>query len=257
MNFLRSLLFLLATTSVTIPAGVLLVFAAFLLPLKARFAIVHTWRKAFITLERHVLGIKTVVIGRENIPGHASVIIAKHQSAWETVALQELFVPSVFVLKRELLLIPFFGWGLAAIRMISIDRKAGKEALRHIVEQGKDRLEQGIWVIIFPEGTRMAPGEHKPFQIGGAFMATKAQATVVPVAHNAGELWPKNAFIKRPGTITVSIGPAFDTTGMSVQEVNQRAEAWIETEMRKLSPHRYPETSAGHHQNHADGKPAA
>lgn len=244
MNLLRSILFSLGAIAITIPAGILLAIGALVLPLNARFAIVHTWRALFLALERHVLGIKTVILGQENIPDHASVVLCKHQSAWETVALQELFKPGVFVLKRELLLIPFFGWGLASIRMISIDRKAGKEALRHVVEQGKDRLQNGIWVIIFPEGTRMAPGEHKPFQIGGAFLAAKARATVVPVAHNAGELWAKNAFVKKPGTITVSIGPAFETSGMTVQEVNQRAEAWIEAEMRKLSPHRYPETDA-------------
>jgi 1-acyl-sn-glycerol-3-phosphate acyltransferase len=241
MNLIRSILFLLGATAITIPAGILLAISAILLPLRLRFAIIHAWRAGFIFLERNLLGIKTKVIGRENIPDHACVVMAKHQSAWETVALQELFKPGVFVLKRELLLIPFFGWGLAAIRMISIDRKAGKEALRHIVEQGKDRLAQGIWVIIFPEGTRMSPGEHKPFQIGGAFMAAKAGATVVPVAHNAGELWAKNAFIKKPGTITVSIGPAIETAGLSVQEVNRLAESWIEAEMRKLSPHRYAE----------------
>lgn len=240
MNLLRSILFSLGAILITVPTGILLALGAVLLPLKLRFAIVHAWRALFIALERHVLGIKTEVIGRENIPDHAAVVLCKHQSAWETVALQELFKPGVFVLKRELLLIPFFGWGLASIRMISIDRKAGKEALRQVVEQGKDRLQQGIWVIIFPEGTRMAPGEHRPFQIGGAFLAAKAGATVVPVAHNAGELWAKNAFVKKPGTITVSIGPAFDTTGMSTQAINQRAEAWIEAEMRTLSPHRYP-----------------
>lgn len=240
MNLLRSFLFLLGSTLITIPTGILLALGAVLLPLKLRFTIVHIWRAGFIFLERHVLGIKTVVIGRENIPDHASVVLCKHQSAWETVALQELFKPGVFVLKRELLLIPFFGWGLASIRMISIDRKAGKEALRQVVEQGKDRLKQGIWVIIFPEGTRMAPGEHRPFQIGGAFLASKAGATVVPVAHNAGELWGKNAFIKKPGTVTISIGPAFESAGLSTKEINQRAEDWIEAEMRKLSPHRYP-----------------
>lgn len=244
MDLLRSILFSLGAVLITVPAGILLALGALLLPLKWRFAIVHTWRAGFLFLERHILGITTKVIGRENIPDHASVVLCKHQSAWETVALQELFKPGVFVLKRELLLIPFFGWGLASIRMISIDRKAGKEALRHVVEQGKDRLNQGIWVIIFPEGTRMAPGEHRPFQIGGAFLAAKSGATVVPVAHNAGELWAKNAFIKKSGTITVSIGPAFETAGLSTHEINQRAEAWIEAEMRKLSPHRYPSHQA-------------
>lgn len=239
MNLLRSILFLLGTVFITVPAGLLLGMGAFLLPLRWRFAIVHGWRFLFIRLERHVLGIRVVVLGAENIPDRASVVLSKHQSAWETVALQELFKPGVFVLKRELLLIPFFGWGLASIRMISIDRKAGKEALRHVVAQGRERLEQGIWVIVFPEGTRMAPGAHRSFQIGGAFLAAKTGAAVVPVAHNAGELWGKNAFVKKPGTITVSIGPAIQPEGLSIQEINRQAEAWIEAEMHKLAPHRY------------------
>lgn len=245
MNLLRSILFSLGVILITVPAGVLLALSAITLPLKARFAIVHAWRALFIALERHVLGIRVEVLGRENVPDHACVVLAKHQSAWETVGLQELFRPGVFVLKRELLWIPFFGWGLAAIRMISIDRKAGKEALRLVAEQGKDRLARGISVIIFPEGTRMAPGEHRPFQVGGAFLATRCGATVVPVAHNAGEVWGKNAFVKQPGTVTVSIGPAFSTAGMKPQEVNQRVEAWIEAEMRRLSPHRYPDAANG------------
>lgn len=244
MNLLRSIVFSLGAVVITTIAGLLLAFSAVLLPLKARFYLVHAWRAVFIALERHVLGIRVEVIGRENLPDHACVVLSKHQSAWETVGLQELFKPGVFVLKRELLLIPFFGWGLAAIRMISIDRKAGKEALRHIVEQGRDRLANGISVIIFPEGTRMAPGEHKPFQIGGAFLAAHCGATVVPVAHNAGELWAKNAFVKKPGTVTVSIGPAFSAAGMKPQQVNERAEAWVEAEMRRLSPHRYPDAGS-------------
>ena len=241
MNLLRSILFSLGVILITVPFGVMLSICSLVLPLKARFAMVHTWRAIFLWLERHVLGIRTEVIGAENLPHKACVVIAKHQSAWETVSLQSFFPPAVFVLKRELLLIPFFGWGLAAIKMISIDRKAGKEALRHVVEQGKDRLAQGISVVVFPEGTRMAPGEHRPFQIGGAFLAAKAGAWVVPVAHNAGEIWAKNAFVKQSGTITVSIGPGFDSTGMTPQEVNRRTETWIEEEMRRLSPHRYPD----------------
>lgn len=237
MNLLRSLLFSLGVIFITVPAGILLAFSAVLLPLKWRFQIVHTWRSLFLALERFVLRIRVEVIGRENIPAGPCVVLAKHQSAWETVGLQELFRPGVFVLKRELLLIPFFGWGLAAIRMISIDRKAGKEALRHVAEQGRDRLAQGISVIIFPEGTRVAPGEHKPFQVGGAFLAAKAGAMVVPVAHNAGEIWAKNAFVKKPGVVKVSIGPAFSAEGLKPQEINRRAEAWIEAEMQRLSPH--------------------
>ncbi len=245
MNLLRSILFSLGVILITIPAGILLALSAVLLPLKGRFAIVHAWRALFLALERHVLGITVKVIGRENIPAEPCVVLAKHQSAWETVGLQELFRPGVFVLKRELLLIPFFGWGLAAIRMISIDRKAGKESLKLVAEQGKDRLARGISVISFPEGTRMARGEHKPFQVGGAYLAAKAGGLVVPVAHDAGEIWAKNAFVKKPGVVTVSIGPAFSSAGLKPQEINRRAEEWVEAEMRRISPHRYPDAQNG------------
>ncbi|MDD2741903.1 MAG: lysophospholipid acyltransferase family protein, partial [Rhodocyclaceae bacterium] len=148
------------------------------------------------------------------------------------------------VLKKELLHLPLIGWGLAAMKMISIDRQAGKDALDQIVTQGRERLEQGYYVIVFPEGTRVAPGQKKRYKAGGAYLATHVGCKVVPVAHDAGELWPRQAFIKKPGTITISIGPAFDPTGMSESEVNQRAEAWIEAEMHRISPHRY---SDAHH----------
>ena len=148
----------------------------------------------------------------------------------------------VFVLKKELLRIPLIGWGLGAMKMISIDRAAGKDALDQVVLQGRELLQQGFYVIIFPEGTRVAPGQKKRYKAGGAYLANHVGCKVVPVAHDAGELWPSQAFLKRPGTITVSIGPAFDATGLSEQEINQRAEAWIEGEMRRISHHRYPET---------------
>lgn len=243
MNFLRSLVFLILAVLITVPCCLLLI-PMLLLPIQMRFDAVRLWRQVFIGLERHVLGIRTVILGRENIPDSPCVVLSKHQSAWETVALQELFWPGVFVMKRELLLIPFFGWGLAALRMISIDRKAGKNAMRQVLEQGANRLKRGIFVLIFPEGTRIAPGEHRPFKMGGANLAVDAGVPVVPVAHNAGELWAKNAFIKRPGTITLSVGPAIPTDGLTANVVNAQAEAWVEAEMRKLSPHRYS-ASAG------------
>ena len=125
------------------------------------------------------------------------------------------------------------------MKMISIDRAAGKDALDQVVTQGRERLKQGFYVILFPEGTRVAPGQKKRYKAGGAYLATHVGCKVVPIAHNAGELWPRQAFLKQPGTITVSIGPAFDATGMSEVEVNRQAEAWIEDEMHRLSPHRY------------------
>ena len=174
------------------------------------------------------------------MPTEPSVVMAKHQSAWETVGLQAIFPPLVFVFKKELLRVPFFGWGLAAMKMISIDRGAGKDALRQVVDQGRDRLDAGFWVVIFPEGTRVAPGQKRRYKPGGAHLAVQTGVRVVPVAHDAGEVWGKNAFLKSPGLITVSIGPAIDSKGKSEADINRLVEAWIEAEMHRLSPHRYP-----------------
>lgn len=244
MPFIRSALFLLLASLLTIPFGIL-VSLAMLLPMKVRYGIIAAWRTGFMGLCRGILGIRYRVLGRENIPAAPSVILAKHQSAWETVGLQEIFPPLVFVLKKALLRIPFFGWGLAAMKMISIDRQAGKDALKQVVDQGRDRLNAGYWVVIFPEGTRVAPGHQRRYKPGGVHLAVQTGALVVPVAHDAGELWGKNAFVKYPGTITVSIGPSIDPAGRSEAELNALVEEWIEGEMRRLSPHRYAVTSDG------------
>lgn len=200
------------------------------------------WRLGMQWGIENLLGIRPCVVGLENMPDEPCVILAKHQSAWETMVLQD-YVPNnaycVFVLKKELLRVPLVGWGLAAMKMISIDRAAGKDALDQVVTQGRERLQQGFYVIIFPEGTRVAPGQKKRYKAGGAYLATHVGCKVVPIAHDAGELWPRQAFLKKPGTVTISIGPAFDATGMSETEVNRKAEAWIEDEMHRISPHRY------------------
>ena len=240
MLFLRSILYLLLACLITAPFG-LFVTLSVVLPMRLRFQLIAIWRTLFMALCRYVLGIRYEVIGRENIPAIPSVIISKHQSAWETVSLQAIFPPLVFVLKKSLLMIPFLGWAFAAVKMISIDRNAGKDALRQVIDQGCERLKAGYWVVIFPEGTRVAPGESRRFKPGGANLAVAAGALVVPVAHNAGEFWAKNAFIKTPGMITVSIGPAIDPKGKTAAEVTALAEQWIESEMRRISPHLYAE----------------
>ena len=236
--FVRSALFLSLATLITAPFG-LLVTLSVVFPMKVRFALIAIWRAGFMAICEHVLGLRYQVIGRENIPSTPSVVLSKHQSAWETVALQSIFPPLVFVLKRSLLMIPFLGWAFAAVKMISIDRKAGKDALRQVAEQGCERLKAGYWVVIFPEGTRIAPGESRRFKTGGAHLAVSAGVPVVPVAHNAGELWARNAFIKKSGLITVSFGPAIDPAGKTASEITALAEQWIENEMRRISPHRY------------------
>lgn len=239
MLIIRSTLFMLLVTLLTIPFGIL-VSLAMLFPMKVRYGIIAAWRVGFMGLCQVVLDIRYRVIGRENMPDQPAVILSKHQSAWETVGLQEIFPPLVFVLKKALLRIPFFGWGLAAMKMISIDRGAGKDALKQVVDQGRDRLNAGFWVVIFPEGTRVAPGQKRRYKPGGVHLAVQTGAKVLPVAHDAGEVWGKNAFLKYPGLITVSIGPAIDPAGRSEAELNTLAEAWIEAEMHRLSPHRYP-----------------
>ncbi|MDR1350940.1 MAG: 1-acyl-sn-glycerol-3-phosphate acyltransferase [Zoogloeaceae bacterium] len=239
MIFLRSLAFWLLVSLMTIPVGILL--ALFILfPLSTRFFTVKLWWTAFMWLARRVVGVEMRVEGRENIPEKPVLVLSKHESAWETVGLQSIFAPAVFVLKKELLKVPFFGWGLASLRMIAIDRNAGRKALQQMLEQGRNRLDSGIWVIVFPEGTRVPPGEQVRYKSGAAYLALKTGSPVLPVAHNAGDVWRKKAFRIRPGVITVSIGPAIATQGLKDTQLNAAVESWIEAEMRRIAPHRYP-----------------
>lgn len=233
MTLLRSALFAAALALIT-PPYALLALATFPLPRMARYRIISGWSRLVIRLARFLLGIDWRVEGRENLPGRPAVILAKHQSAWETMAFQLIFPPQVHVLKRELLWIPFFGWGLALMSPIAIDRARGVAALRAIARRGRERLAQGFWVIVFPEGTRVAPGERRAYQPGGAWLAAAAAAPVVPVAHNAGLFWPRNAFVKRPGTVTVRIGPAIETASRDPETINAMAEKWIEEQQKAL-----------------------
>ena len=233
MTWLRSLLFAAALVLVTPPYALIALFT-FPLPRMLRYRIISGWSKLVVWLARAILGIHWRIEGREHLPSRPAVILSKHQSAWETMAFQLFFPPQVHVLKRELLWIPFFGWGLALMSPIAIDRSRGVKALRAIARRGRERLEQGFWVVVFPEGTRVRPGERRPYQLGGAWLAAAAGAPVVPVAHNAGVVWPRNAFLKRPGTVTVRIGPMIDATGRDPKVLNDMAEAWIEEQQKAL-----------------------
>ena len=235
MRLLRSSLFALALIIVTPPYAVLAL-ATFPLPRLLRYRLISGWSRLVVLLARVILGIRWRVEGREHLPDHPAVILAKHQSAWETMAFQLLFPPQVLVLKRELLWIPFFGWGLALMSQIAIDRRRGHSALRFMAKRGRQRLDQGFWVVVFPEGTRVAPGESRDYQIGGAWLAAESGAPVVPVAHNAGLFWPRNAFLKRPGTVTVRIGPIIEAANLDPKTVSQLAETWIEEQQRTLCP---------------------
>lgn len=233
MIWLRSIVFNLGIWVMVIPYTLL---ALLLIPMSPprRSHIVAGWARFVVRWLALTCNLRYRVIGRENIPDHTCVILAKHQSAWETIAFQDIFPSQIWVLKRELLWLPFFGWGLWALDSIAIDRGARREALKQLVEQGKDRLARGLWVVIFPEGTRVAPGKRGKYHIGGTWLATHTGATVVPVAHNAGEFWRKSSLLKRPGLITVSIGPAIDAAGMKADELNKMVEEWIEEEMPRL-----------------------
>ena len=185
---------------------------------------------------KHLCRIDYRVEGTENIPkDEACIIFSKHQSALETMMVQRIFPPLTFVVKQELLWLPFFGWGLKAIDPIAIDRKAGRKAINQIVEQGIERLKKGIWIVIFPEGTRSKPGTKYEYKKGGAILASKSEHRVIPVAHTAGEFWPKGFFSRQTGTIVLSIGPAIETKGKNTAEIMKEAECWIETKMKEIS----------------------
>ena len=199
-----------------------------------RYRIISSWAKSMIWWLRVCCGLSYRIVGAEHLPKAPCIILSKHQSAWETLAFQQIFPPQVWVLKRELLRIPFFGWGLAMTSPIAIDRSAGREALKQLVAQGRDRLAQGFCVVVFPEGTRIEPGQKGKYHIGGAWLATHTGTAALPVAHNAGEFWGKNGFLKKPGVITVSIGAPISTAGLRPDALNQQVEAWIEHEMPRL-----------------------
>lgn len=205
------------------------------LPLLWRYRFITQWCRYVIWSARALCGVRHVVSGAEHIPAAPAVYLSRHESAWETLAFSQILPPHVNVLKRELLRIPFFGWGLALLAPIAIDRSAGRAALRQLEAQGRERVARGFSVVIFPEGTRKPPGEPAEFFIGGAWLACRLGLPVVPVAHDAGSRWPREALWKRPGTVHVVIGPPIHTAGRSAAAVNAEAKAWIDHRCAQLS----------------------
>ncbi|MDO7598314.1 MAG: 1-acyl-sn-glycerol-3-phosphate acyltransferase [Pseudomonadota bacterium] len=204
------------------------------LPFKLRYIAVSRWAVLNLWLLEKICGVRYEVEGRENISGQASVILCKHQSSWETLALQAVFPPQVWVLKRELLWIPFFGWGLASLKPIAIDRAAGRQALNQIIEQGKKRLSDGYWVVVFPEGTRIPSGKMGRFGVGGAKLAVEAGVPITPVAHDAGKAWPRHGLIKYPGVIKLVIGPVISNKNQTAAQLNQIVHQWMTEQMLVL-----------------------
>jgi 1-acyl-sn-glycerol-3-phosphate acyltransferase len=224
---LRSLVYYLGLAPLTVLFSLI---GILILPLPRtwRYAIITRWSVLAIGWLELACGLGWRVRGREHIPPVPGVILSKHQSAWETIALQLIFPRQSQVLKRELLRVPFFGWGLASLNPIAIDRKAGPRALRTVLERGAERIRDGWWVLLFPEGTRVPPGSRGRYTQTGAALALQCGCPLVPVAHNAGAFWARNALTKYPGTIDVVVGPPLDPTGKTARALTQEAEAWIE-----------------------------
>jgi 1-acyl-sn-glycerol-3-phosphate acyltransferase len=240
MRFLRSLLFAIYLVVFTTPYATLCFIVFPFMNAHRRYWMAAGWCRITIVVLRHLNGIRHRIIGLENLPDGPAVLLSKHQSAWETLAFPALMpTPLCYVFKRELLFVPFFGWTMALLKMVHIDRKRGLRAWASVVAQGKARLADGAWVIMFPEGTRIPVGRTGQYKTGGARFAVSAQAPVVPIAHNAGHVWPRNSFLKFAGIVTVSIGKPIDTVGLTTDEVNRRVEAWIEAEMRRIDPDAY------------------
>ncbi len=246
MRFIRSLLLLVYFIVYTVPYAIACFIAFPFLRADKRYWMAAGWCKSSIVVLRYLNGIRYTIEGYENLPDGPAVLLSKHQSAWETLAFPALMPrPLCYVFKRELLFVPFFGWALGMLKMVHIDRKQGKDAFVSVTRQGRARMDEGAWVIMFPEGTRTRTGSQGKYKSGGARFACAAGAPVVPVAHNAGHVWPRKSFLKYAGIVTMSIGRPIDTTGLTPEEVNQRVEDWIETEMRRIDPAAYSSTDAG------------
>ena len=232
--WLRSLAFWIVFPISLVLFAILLMLAA-PFSLKTRWALLQIWVRFILWWLRVSCKLTHEIQGADNIPADAGIVFAKHQSTWETIALQQIFPLQVWVAKRELMWIPFFGWGLWLMQCIHIKRGSGKAAINQLVTQGKARMEEGIWVVIFPEGTRVAAGSQGRYRIGGAVLAEHSGRDIIPVAHNAGEYWPRRSFIKRPGVIQVRIGAPISPGGKTAQQLLDEASGWIEARMAEIT----------------------
>ena len=225
--FFRSCIFYLGFFSSLIVWTFLCLAVGLFLSLPSRYKYFLYWNKFIIAWLTITCRVKIHISGQANIPNHPVVILSNHQSPWETIFLYHFFAPVSAILKKELLSIPLFGWSLALLKPIAIDRKRKLTARQAILQQGKIRLEQNISILIFPEGTRVKVDQNKKYQSGGAVLAIEAGAAVLPVSHNAGYFWPSGKFLKYPGTIEVNIGKPIETEGRSARELTEEVESWI------------------------------
>ncbi|CAH0993015.1 hypothetical protein SIN8267_03154 [Sinobacterium norvegicum] len=206
-----------------------------LLPFNIRRQYLLLWNRFVCWWLKITCGIDHQIIGAENISHDVAVVLSKHQSSLETIYLQLMFQPLSTILKRELLRIPGFGWGLSLLKPIAIDRGNPRQALRQVMDTGKERLAEGISVLIFPEGTRTAPGSTAKHAKSGSALAVAAAVPVIPVAHNAGEFWPNNSFVKFPGTVVISVGERIESTGKTAEQLKEEVRLWIDSESEAIA----------------------
>ncbi len=239
MNLIRTIIYLIWQFITIIPFSII---AILVYPFKpaTRYKWVMPYLNCCMWGSRVILGIQPVVYGAENLNADRVILLSKHQSTWETFFFPT-FIPKqlCYVFKRELLYVPFFGWGIASLDMIHIDRSKGKDAFEEVVTQGTAKLDEGRWIVMFPEGTRIPPGQQGKYRSGGVRLAMRTGAKIIPVAVTAGECWPKKPFIKKPGVVKVSFGAPIECGDRSSEAITLQVEEWIETEMRRLSPSLY------------------
>jgi 1-acyl-sn-glycerol-3-phosphate acyltransferase len=224
-------LFFLPPTVIT----AIVVSSLFFMPAKFNVAILKIWIDYSLALLRYFCGLKYQLEGIENIPEKGFILMSKHSSSWETISLQKFFDPLVWVVKRELTRVPFFGWSLITLNAIALDRGTGRKAIKQLIRESKQRMDQGRILMLFPEGTRVLPMQHKPFKIGGAIVSHKTGYAVLPIAHNAGEFWPRHSWIKWPGTIRLVIGKPIEPDGKKPDQIIKEVEEWITTTCDEIS----------------------
>lgn len=243
MNVVRSLLHMLFMVVTVIPWALAVLVASLFVRGETLYWICAGWLRLVVWAGGWMLGIRNRVTGMEHLPrgDQAGVILlAKHQSTWETFSLPVIMPhPLAYVFKKELLYVPFFGWAMSRLDMIHIDRAKRSQAFAKVVEQGLHLLRQGVWVIMFPEGTRTERGQQGQYKSGGTRLAVQTGVPVIPIAITSGRCWPRKALIKRPGIVDFSIGPPMASAGRDPEELMREVEAWIEAEMRRLDPDAY------------------
>ena len=245
MNLIRSIIHMLWMAVTVVPwAMAVLIFSLFGSSTQV-YWLCAGWLRLAVTGGTMILGIQNRVTGMENLPNTelgSCVLLVKHQSTWETFSMVTLMPhPLAFVFKKELLYVPFFGWAMSRMDMIHIDRSQRTQAFNKVVEQGKRLMAQGVWVIMFPEGTRIARGQKGVYKSGGTRLAIETGAPVIPVAVTSAKCWPRKAFVKKPGIVDISIGKPIPSAGRQPDELMREVEAWIEAEMRRLDPDAYPQ----------------